>query len=142
MLIVLKTTVEVILIDMLLIGLTRIIIYLLMLLELFIFHSLFPVFFSIFLLTQVHFSLQIVLNERTSKMSDTAGDGSSNNSRPRGWLVLKHHVLTHKIDVLLWATRVATMVFTVGYILPLMGNPYNSYYKAELQRRFFEGMMG
>jgi len=63
-------------------------------------------------------------------MSDTVGDASSNNSRPRGWLVLKHHVLTHKIDVLLWATRVATMVFTVGYILPLMGNPYNSYYKA------------
>jgi len=50
--------------------------------------------------------------------------------RPRGWLVLKHHLLTHKIDVALWATRLATMVFTLGYILPIMGNPYNSYYKA------------
>ena len=36
----------------------------------------------------------------------------------------------HQIDVLLWATRVATILFTVGYILPIFGNPYNSYYKA------------
>jgi len=44
--------------------------------------------------------------------------------------VLKHHVLTHKIDVAMWATRLATIIFTLGYILPIMGNPYNSYYKA------------
>jgi len=50
--------------------------------------------------------------------------------RPQGWLVLKHHLLTHKIDVALWATRLATIIFTIGYILPIMGNPYNSYYKA------------
>ena len=24
----------------------------------------------------------------------------------------------------------ATLMFTVGYVLPLFGNPYNSYYKA------------
>lgn len=60
-------------------------------------------------------------------MADTAGD---NTNRPRGFLVLKAHVLAHKIDVLLWATRVATILFTVGYILPIFGNPYNSYYKA------------
>merc|ERR1719278_1454686 len=50
--------------------------------------------------------------------------------RERGWLVFKHHVLTHKIDLALWATRLATLMFTVGYVLPLFGNPYNSYYKA------------
>lgn len=60
-------------------------------------------------------------------MADTQGD---NTNRPRGFLVLKAHVLAHKIDVLLWATRVATILFTVGYILPIFGNPYNSYYKA------------
>jgi len=60
-------------------------------------------------------------------MADTAGD---NTNRPRGFLVLKAHVLAHKIDVLLWATRVATILFTVGYILPIFSNPYNSYYKA------------
>ena len=32
-------------------------------------------------------------------------------------------------DLALWATRLATMVFTVGYILPIFDNPYNSYYK-------------
>ena len=35
-----------------------------------------------------------------------------------------------QIDVLLWATRIATILFTVGYVFPLFGNPYNSYYKA------------
>ena len=77
-------------------------------------------------------------------MADT---NSEDNSRARGWLVLKHHMLTHKvgpapikgppdvmtslqIDVLLWLTRVATIIFSVGYILPVFGNPYNSYYKA------------
>ena len=31
---------------------------------------------------------------------------------------------------MLWATRVATILFTAGYILPVFGNPYSSYYKA------------
>jgi len=51
-------------------------------------------------------------------------------TRERGWLVFKHHVLTHKIDLALWSTRLATLLFTVGYILPIFDNPYNSYYKA------------
>ena len=55
----------------------------------------------------------------------------NHEQRPRGWLVLKHHLLTHKIDVALWATRLATIIFTMGYILPIMGNPYNSYYKVK-----------
>jgi len=60
-------------------------------------------------------------------MSD---DQSESSQRQRGWLVFKHHVLTHKIDLALWATRLGTILFTIGYILPLFGNPYNSYYKA------------
>lgn len=55
---------------------------------------------------------------------------NSEGQRPRGWLVFKHHVLTHKIDLALWATRLGTILFTIGYILPLFGSPYNSYYKA------------
>jgi len=51
-------------------------------------------------------------------------------TRERGWLVFKHHVLTHKIDLALWATRLATILFSIGYILPIFDNPYNSYYKA------------
>jgi len=53
----------------------------------------------------------------------------SNPPQERGWLVFKHHVLTHKIDLALWATRLATIIFSIGYILPIFGNPYNSYYK-------------
>jgi len=67
-------------------------------------------------------------------MADTNNTNNEEASRARGWLVLKHHMLTHKIDVLLWLTRIATMIFTVGYILPIMGNPYNSYYKALMAR--------
>jgi len=63
-------------------------------------------------------------------MADTNSTNSEDSGRARGWLVLKHHMLTHKIEVLLWLTRVATIIFSVGYILPIFGNPYNSYYKA------------
>ena len=35
-------------------------------------------------------------------------------------------------DLALWATRLATMVFTIGYILPIFDNPYNSYYKVKM----------
>ena len=58
------------------------------------------------------------------------------DQRPRGWLVLKHHLLTHKIDIALWATRLATIIFTIGYILPIMGNPYNSYYKVRVPSHY------
>ena len=79
-------------------------------------------------------------------MADT-GSAGGNTERPRGWLVLKHHLLTHKvswpvncnlvshnilcwqIELALWFTRLATVICTVGYILPIVGNPYNSYYK-------------
>jgi len=63
-------------------------------------------------------------------MADTTGSSGGNTERPRGWLVLKHHLLTHKIELALWFTRLATVICTVGYILPIVGNPYNSYYKA------------
>ena len=38
-------------------------------------------------------------------------------------------------DLALWATRLATMVFTVGYILPIFDNPYNSYYKVRPENK-------
>ena len=96
---------------------------------------------------------------------------SQQQPRERGWLVFKHHVLTHKIgkddvelvrcliwqrpwganlrlpshskkqsvtyisDLALWATRLATIVFTVGYILPVFDNPYNSYYKVRSESK-------
>lgn len=50
-------------------------------------------------------------------------DSSNENGeqRPRGWEALKQHVIANKWDVLLWATRVITIFFALGYILPIFG---------------------
>jgi len=67
-------------------------------------------------------------------MSEHGGSQSSERSseqeRPQGWEALKQHVLDHKVEVALWVTRVFTILFTCGYFIPLLGNPYNAYYKA------------
>lgn len=66
-------------------------------------------------------------------MSDntTNSENQGNNDQPpaRGFDALKQHVLAHKVDVALWATRVFTLVFAFCYFIPLFGNPYNAYYK-------------
>ncbi|XP_012257387.2 Krueppel homolog 2 [Athalia rosae] len=65
-------------------------------------------------------------------MADTATNraaGDTTTVRPKGWETLKQHVIDNKILVGLWATRVLTILFTVGYVIPLFGNPYNAYYK-------------
>jgi len=67
-----------------------------------------------------------------SSSSGSAGAGAQPGEppMPRGVGALKQHIITHKIDIGLWVTRVATIVFTLGYIIPIFGNPYQSYYKA------------
>jgi len=60
-------------------------------------------------------------------MADTQ---QQQQGRQRGLGAFKQHVLEHKIDCGLWATRLATIVFTLGYIIPVLGNPHQSYYKA------------
>ncbi|XP_015512372.1 Krueppel homolog 2 [Neodiprion pinetum] len=64
-------------------------------------------------------------------MADTASNGSGDRTATpeKGWENLKQHVIDNKISVGLWATRVLTILFTVGYIIPIFGNPYNAYYK-------------
>ncbi|KAG8223543.1 hypothetical protein J437_LFUL004417 [Ladona fulva] len=58
-------------------------------------------------------------------------DDSPSGAMPeRGWNALRSHLILHKVDVALWATRVLTIIFTLGYFIPLFGNPYNAYYKA------------
>lgn len=44
-----------------------------------------------------------------------AGDAAP----PKGIPALKAHVNANKIDVALWAIRVLTVLFTIGYVLPL-----------------------
>lgn len=62
-------------------------------------------------------------------MADTAAGGQQQQQQ-RGWGALRKHVMDYKIDVALWATRVANLIFTIGYFIPLFWNPYNAYYKA------------
>lgn len=43
---------------------------------------------------------------------------------------LTAHVKANKLDTTLWASRVLTIYFALGYVLPfLYGNPINAYYK-------------
>ncbi|XP_076620257.1 transmembrane protein 33-containing Krueppel homolog 2 [Colletes latitarsis] len=65
-------------------------------------------------------------------MADTSSTGTGDNSPQieRGWLALKLHIIDNKIKVALWITRLFTIIFTIGYIIPIFGNPYNIYYKA------------
>jgi len=65
-----------------------------------------------------------------SSAAGQAGRADNQPTMPRGIGALKQHVLSHKIDVGLWVCRLATIVFTLGYIIPVFGNPYQSYYKA------------
>jgi hypothetical protein len=64
------------------------------------------------------------------KMAETDQSSSTPTQESRGFSTFKTHVLAHKIDVGLWATRIATILFSLGYIIPVIGNPYQSYYKA------------
>lgn len=50
----------------------------------------------------------------------------------KGWNTLGQHIIENKIRVGLWLTRLFTIIFTIGYIIPIFGNPYNVYYKALL----------
>lgn len=48
-------------------------------------------------------------------------DNDTNQDRPRGVEALKQHVSENKADVALWASRVLTIIFAIGYVLPIFG---------------------
>ena len=61
---------------------------------------------------------------------DNAPPPNSAAPPARGFASLLAHVSAHKIDFALWVTRVLTLYFTLIYVLPFIGNPYEAYYKA------------
>lgn len=67
-----------------------------------------------------------------TRMADNSNSGSENASpqMERGWAALKQYIIDDKITAALWVTRLSTIIFTVGYIIPIFGNSYNIYYKA------------
>lgn len=51
----------------------------------------------------------------------------------RGISALINHVSRNKVTFALWCTRLATILFTLNYLIPILGYaPYNMYYKALL----------
>lgn len=59
-------------------------------------------------------------------------DQQSQDQQPqpaRGVQALKEHIILNKIDTALWASRVLTILFAIGYVIPIFGNPTNAYYK-------------
>lgn len=54
-------------------------------------------------------------------MSDTAGNSGSTGSRSLNYEALKNHIVTHKIDCSLWAIRILSILFAIGYIIPIFG---------------------
>nr|CAG4641167.1 EOG090X0CJA [Eulimnadia texana] len=47
-----------------------------------------------------------------------------------GMARLMAHVSARRVDTALWCTRLATLIFSIGYLLPLFGSPTSAYYKA------------
>lgn len=56
-------------------------------------------------------------------MADSSSTTSADSSTQieKGWGALKKHVVSNKIMAGLWATRLFTLLFTIGYIIPLFG---------------------
>lgn len=65
-------------------------------------------------------------------MADNSNSVSGHTSpqMERGWHAVKQYIVDNKIKAALWVTRLFTVVFTIGYIIPIFGNSYNIYYKA------------
>ncbi|XP_045529915.1 Krueppel homolog 2 [Pieris napi] len=51
---------------------------------------------------------------------------------PKGIPALKAHVIENKIYVALWGTRILTILFTFGYVIPIFTNSTSAFYKALL----------
>lgn len=48
---------------------------------------------------------------------------------PRGIQSLTEHIVRNKIEIALLVTRLLTVFFSIGYILPIFGNAQSAYYK-------------
>lgn len=51
------------------------------------------------------------------------------DQRPRGIDALKNHVVEHKVETALWISRLLTIIFSIGYLLPIFGTSSSAFYK-------------
>ncbi|XP_034935709.1 Krueppel homolog 2 [Chelonus insularis] len=62
-------------------------------------------------------------------MAEDYGNNQSSSTSVKRWGVLKQHILDNKINFALWTTRIITILFFILYLIPIVGNPYDAYYK-------------
>lgn len=61
-------------------------------------------------------------------MADTTSSSNTSTQMEKGWYALSQYVVDNKINVGLWVTRLFTIIFTVGYIIPIFGYNILSYF--------------
>ncbi|KAG5674268.1 hypothetical protein PVAND_004248 [Polypedilum vanderplanki] len=60
-------------------------------------------------------------------MSDS--NSTDNENQPRGIEAVKNHMLENKIETALWLSRVLSIVFAIGYLIPIFGSSQSAFYK-------------
>ncbi|CAG9798133.1 unnamed protein product [Chironomus riparius] len=60
-------------------------------------------------------------------MSDN--NSTDNENQPRGIGAVKIHMMENKIETALWVSRVLSIVFAIGYLLPIFGSSQSAFYK-------------
>jgi len=69
--------------------------------------------------------------ERNEEETAEHTEEASQNPRP-GLEAAKAHMMEHKVDTALWATRGLTLIFCLSYLVPIFGSPASSYQKVLL----------
>lgn len=54
-------------------------------------------------------------------MSDNNSTEGNNENQPRGIEAVKNHMLENKIETALWVSRCLSIIFAVGYLIPIFG---------------------
>ena len=59
--------------------------------------------------------------EQTQNERQQEGSSGEQTQQARGMEALKTHILEHKVETLLWATRALTLIFCISYLIPVFG---------------------
>lgn len=59
--------------------------------------------------------------QQDESSSSSSGEQTGRGAGGRGMEALKAHVMEHKVDTALWATRALTLFFCISYLIPIFG---------------------
>lgn len=57
---------------------------------------------------------------------------ADSSSPTTGMEALKRHAVEHVLDMCMWGIRAVSIILTFAYFIPIIGNPYNAYYRVLL----------